>query len=108
MDDEMARELIRKKKWKELQKFDQLKKEQHRGVFQGWKEGDIEFAPTYKYSVELGNRYTGDKHAPFNPNTGEKRRTPAWFVHLNFKMKFIVFLVHLICNIYYDHYCTEH
>ncbi|XP_057539576.1 type IV inositol polyphosphate 5-phosphatase 6-like [Amaranthus tricolor] len=78
MDDEMARELIRKKKWKELQKFDQLKKEQHRGVFQGWKEGDIEFAPTYKYSVELGNRYTGDKHAPFNPNTGEKRRTPAW------------------------------
>ncbi|XP_021737879.1 type IV inositol polyphosphate 5-phosphatase 6-like [Chenopodium quinoa] len=78
MDDDKARELIRKKKWKELQKFDQLKKEQQRGVFQGWKEGDIEFAPTYKYSVELGNRYTGDKHAPFNPNTGEKRRTPAW------------------------------
>ncbi|XP_048494319.1 type IV inositol polyphosphate 5-phosphatase 6 [Beta vulgaris subsp. vulgaris] len=78
MDDEKARELIRKKKWKELQKFDQLKKELQRGVFQGWKEGDIEFAPTYKYSVELGNRYTGDKHSPFNPDKGEKRRTPAW------------------------------
>ncbi|XP_074304922.1 type I inositol polyphosphate 5-phosphatase 8-like [Silene latifolia] len=79
MEDNRARELIRQKKWKELQKFDQLKKEQqHRGVFQGWREGDIEFAPTYKYSVELGNRYTGDKHSPLLPNSAEKRRTPAW------------------------------
>ncbi|KAH9614637.1 hypothetical protein KSS87_011097 [Heliosperma pusillum] len=79
MEDNRARELIRQKKWKELQKFDQLKKEQqHGGVFQGWKEGDIEFAPTYKYSVELGNRYTGDKHSPLLPNSAEKRRTPAW------------------------------
>jgi len=80
MKDKLARELIRKKNWKELQMFDQLKKEQEQGgVFQGWKEGDIEFAPTYKYSVELGNHYTGDEHAPFAPNTGEKRRTPAWY-----------------------------
>lgn len=79
MDDNVARELIRKKQWKALQKFDQLKKEQQQaGVFQGWKEGDIEFAPTYKYSVELDNSYTGDKHTPSAPSTGEKRRTPAW------------------------------
>ncbi|XP_074288498.1 type I inositol polyphosphate 5-phosphatase 8-like [Silene latifolia] len=79
MEDDMARELIRKKKWKELQRFDQLKKEQqYGGVFEGWKEGDIEFAPTYKYSVELGNCYTGDKHAPVVPHSTEKRRTPAW------------------------------
>ncbi|KAL9247738.1 hypothetical protein vseg_021139 [Gypsophila vaccaria] len=79
MDDDRARELIRRKNWKELQKFDQLKKEQQLGgAFQGWKEGDIDFAPTYKYSVELGNCYTGDKHAPVVPNSAEKRRTPAW------------------------------
>ncbi|KAK9741977.1 hypothetical protein RND81_03G140800 [Saponaria officinalis] len=79
MEDDRARELIRQKNWKELQKFDQLKKEQQLGgVFQGWKEGDIDFAPTYKYSVELGNCYTGDKHAPIVPNSAEKRRTPAW------------------------------
>ncbi|KAJ8426603.1 hypothetical protein Cgig2_024960 [Carnegiea gigantea] len=82
MDDEKARELIRKKKWKRLQKFDQLKKEQQQGgVFQGWKEGDIDFAPTYKYSVELDNSYTGDKPISSIPNTGEKRRTPAWYSH---------------------------
>ncbi|KAK9682474.1 hypothetical protein RND81_10G076300 [Saponaria officinalis] len=79
MEDNRARELIRKKRWKELQKFDQLKKEQqYGGVFQGWREGDIEFAPTYKYSVELGNRYTGDKHSPLLSHSAEKRRTPAW------------------------------
>jgi len=82
MDDEKARELIRKKKWKKLQKFDQLKNEQQQGgVFHGWKEGDIDFAPTYKYSVELDNSYTGDKHNSSIPNTGEKRRTPAWYIH---------------------------
>lgn len=81
MDDKLARELIKKQSWNVLQKFDQLKKEQkYGGVFQGWKEGNIEFAPTYKYSVELDNSYTGDNHTSTAASSGEKRRTPAWYL----------------------------
>ena len=41
-------------------------------VFHGWKEGVIDFPPTYKYEVS-SDRYVGE-----NPKEGEKRRTPAW------------------------------
>lgn len=71
----MARMLINTKDWKALQAFDQLRKEQnHGGVFEGWKEGNIGFAPTYKYSTFNCNRYSGGLHA----KSGEKQRTPAW------------------------------
>ncbi|KAG9456717.1 hypothetical protein H6P81_001225 [Aristolochia fimbriata] len=77
LEDSPARQLIRKNDWKALQEFDQLKKEQNDGVFRGWREGDIEFAPTYKYSNSNSNRYSGgvpNKH-------WEKQRTPAWCMH---------------------------
>ncbi|XP_057786125.1 type IV inositol polyphosphate 5-phosphatase 7-like [Salvia miltiorrhiza] len=75
LEDNLARELIKEQNWRSLQQFDQLRRELERGgVFQGWKEGDIEFAPTYKYSSYNCNRYSGG----IPSRAGEKQRTPAW------------------------------
>ncbi|XP_017232587.1 type IV inositol polyphosphate 5-phosphatase 7 isoform X1 [Daucus carota subsp. sativus] len=75
LEDNLARQLIEEKNWTALQEFDQLKKElEEGGVFEGWKEGNIEFAPTYKYSTFNCNRYSGG----FPGKAGEKQRTPAW------------------------------
>ncbi|GLU11190.1 hypothetical protein SLE2022_279500 [Rubroshorea leprosula] len=75
LEDTLARHLINQQDWKALQQFDQLRKEQEDGgVFQGWKEGNIEFAPTYKYSSSNCNHYSGG----FPSRSGEKQRTPAW------------------------------
>ncbi|KAJ4707549.1 Type I inositol polyphosphate 5-phosphatase [Melia azedarach] len=74
LEDNLARHLIKKQDWRALQEFDQLRREQEGGVFQGWKEGNIEFPPTYKYSSLNCNRYSGG--AP--SRSGEKQRTPAW------------------------------
>ncbi|KAF8010922.1 hypothetical protein BT93_J1530 [Corymbia citriodora subsp. variegata] len=74
LENDLPRELIGKQDWRALQQFDQLRKEQEDGVFQGWKEGNIEFAPTYKYSSLNGNRYSGGLPSIFR----EKQRTPAW------------------------------
>lgn len=77
LEDSFARQLIKKQDWEALQEFDQLRKEQEAGgVFQGWREGNIEFAPTYKYSSSNCNRYSG---GPLR-RTGEKQRTPAWYL----------------------------
>lgn len=76
VDDNLARQLIKKQEWRALQEFDQLERElQDGGVFQGWKEGNIKFAPTYKYSSSNCNRYSGG--LPIR--AGEKQRTPAWY-----------------------------
>ncbi|XP_057463840.1 type IV inositol polyphosphate 5-phosphatase 6-like isoform X2 [Actinidia eriantha] len=74
LDDNLARQLIKKQDWRALQEFDQLKRELDDGVFQGWKEGNIEFAPTYKYSSSNCNRYSGGLPS----KAGEKQRIPAW------------------------------
>ncbi|GAB4827787.1 hypothetical protein Ancab_034673 [Ancistrocladus abbreviatus] len=75
LEDNLARDLILKRNWTELQKFDQLRRERELGgVFQGWKEGNIEFAPTYKYVLSNSNRYSGS----IPTKSGEKQRTPAW------------------------------
>uniref|UniRef100_A0A5B7A8I1 Putative DNAse I-like superfamily protein isoform 1 n=1 Tax=Davidia involucrata TaxID=16924 RepID=A0A5B7A8I1_DAVIN len=75
LEDNLARQLIKKQDWRALQEFDQLRRElEDGGVFQGWKEGNIEFAPTYKYSSSNCNRYSGG--LPIR--AGEKQRTPAW------------------------------
>ncbi|XP_077237913.1 type I inositol polyphosphate 5-phosphatase 8-like isoform X2 [Tasmannia lanceolata] len=75
LEDCLARKLIKQRDWKALQEFDQLKNEKDDGgVFQEWREGDIEFAPTYKYSTANCNRYSGSLPS----RTGEKQRTPAW------------------------------
>ena len=46
-------------------------------VFNGWSEGKISFAPTYKYSQN------SDSYAGENVKSKKKRRTPAWFVRLD-------------------------
>ncbi|PIN07766.1 Inositol polyphosphate 5-phosphatase [Handroanthus impetiginosus] len=73
MLDAEVRKLVEKKQWSELLNNDQLCKELRNGhVFDGWKEGIINFAPTYKYDIN-SDRYVGE-----NPREGEKKRSPAW------------------------------
>ncbi|KAM7278759.1 hypothetical protein ACFE04_005893 [Oxalis oulophora] len=74
LGDNDARHLIKKEDWRALREFDQLRKEQEDGVFQGWREENIDFAPTYKYSKSNSNRYSG----ALPSRSGEKQRTPAW------------------------------
>ena len=51
----------------------QLHKELCSGhVFDGWKEGLIDFPPTYKYEMD-SDRYVGEIR-----REGEKKRSPAW------------------------------
>lgn len=60
-----------------LSRLLQLRIEQKAGrVFQGWEEGDIYFAPTYKYITN------SDTYAYQTSSPKEKRRTPAWLVNL--------------------------
>ncbi|CAL0331736.1 unnamed protein product [Lupinus luteus] len=73
MLDVEVRKLVALKKWDALMKSDQLCKEMRPGhVFDGWKEGFINFPPTYKYEFN-SDRYVGE-----NPKEGEKKRSPAW------------------------------
>ncbi|KAL2322924.1 hypothetical protein Fmac_027303 [Flemingia macrophylla] len=73
MMDGEVRKLVALKKWDELMNYDQLSNELRRGhVFDGWKEGLINFPPTYKYE------FNSDKYNGENPKEGEKKRSPAW------------------------------
>ncbi|KAK4747404.1 hypothetical protein SAY87_013990 [Trapa incisa] len=73
MVDSDLRKLVARKQWNELLNYDQLSKEvQAGGVFEGWKEGTINFAPTYKYEFN-SDRYVGEV-----PREGDKKRSPAW------------------------------
>ncbi|XVE60885.1 hypothetical protein DITRI_Ditri05aG0163100 [Diplodiscus trichospermus] len=66
-----ARDLISKKEWSKLIERDQLVRELRKGcTFDGWSEGTINFAPTYKYELNSLKYYGED------PKVG--RRTPAW------------------------------
>ncbi|XP_011074107.1 type IV inositol polyphosphate 5-phosphatase 3 [Sesamum indicum] len=68
---EQTRELISKKEWSKLVERDQLIKELKKGrTFEGWSEGSLSFAPTYKYELNSESYYGED------PKAG--RRTPAW------------------------------
>ncbi|XP_009592677.1 type I inositol polyphosphate 5-phosphatase 2-like isoform X2 [Nicotiana tabacum] len=73
MLDAEVRKLVARKQWDELLNYDELAKELRGGrVFAGWKEGVINFAPTYKYEINT-DRYVGE-----TPREGEKKRSPAW------------------------------
>nr|KYP70795.1 Type I inositol-1,4,5-trisphosphate 5-phosphatase CVP2 [Cajanus cajan] len=64
-------ELLKKNNWQALLEKDQLRIEQRAGrVFKGWNEGNIYFAPTYKYLTN-SDHYVAQ-------SSKEKRRTPAW------------------------------
>lgn len=68
-----ARLLLEDNNWESLLEKDQLNTEREAGrVFNGWKEGKILFAPTYKYSQN------SDSYAGENTKSKRKRRTPAW------------------------------
>ncbi|KAK3016774.1 hypothetical protein RJ639_006447, partial [Escallonia herrerae] len=73
MLDTEVRKLVARKQWDQLLNGDQLCKELRSGhVFDGWKEGPINFPPTYKYEIN-SDRFVGE-----NPKEGEKKRSPAW------------------------------
>ncbi|CAN6362125.1 unnamed protein product [Urochloa humidicola] len=67
-----AKKLVEANDWSTLFEKDQLKTERESGVFRGWNEGKIFFAPTYKYS------WNSDNYAGENVTSKKKRRTPAW------------------------------
>lgn len=70
-----TRSLVDEGDWNALLKSDQLSMELNDGqVFEGWNEGSIKFAPTYKYFPD------SDTYYGFPPpaRKGEKRRAPAW------------------------------
>ncbi|PWA42100.1 DNAse I-like superfamily protein [Artemisia annua] len=68
---EKTRDLISKNDWSRLLEVDQLIRELRKGrAFDGWSEGVLDFAPTYKYEQNSGKYYGED------PKVG--RRTPAW------------------------------
>ncbi|XP_062114621.1 type IV inositol polyphosphate 5-phosphatase 9 [Humulus lupulus] len=69
-----TRLLVDKGNWSALLENDQLRRELMDGqVFEGWHEGAIKFAPTYKYCVN-SDAYFGI----VNGTKGEKKRAPAW------------------------------
>ncbi|KAK2410201.1 type IV inositol polyphosphate 5-phosphatase [Trifolium repens] len=73
MSDGEVRKLVDLKKWDKLMSHDQLSNELCNGhVFEGWKEGLINFPPTYKY------KFNSDKYSGENTQEGEKKRSPAW------------------------------
>jgi len=67
-----AKKLVEANDWGTLFEKDQLKTEKESGVFRGWNEGKILFAPTYKYS------WNSDNYAGEDVTSKKKRRTPAW------------------------------
>ncbi|KZV35277.1 hypothetical protein F511_42214 [Dorcoceras hygrometricum] len=76
-------DLLEKKNWQALLLKDQLRIEQRAGrVFEGWEEGEISFAPTYKYFPD------SDQYVNYQTSTPkEKRRTPAWCDRILWKGK---------------------
>ncbi|KAL0333305.1 UNVERIFIED_CONTAM: Type I inositol polyphosphate 5-phosphatase 8 [Sesamum angustifolium] len=69
-------ELVERHDWQALLEKDQLRIEQKDGgVLEGWEEGEIYFAPTYKY-ITNSDLYVVQASIP-----KDKRRTPAWSVH---------------------------
>jgi endonuclease/exonuclease/phosphatase family metal-dependent hydrolase len=76
-----ATKLVEAGDWAALFEKDQLKTEREGGVFRGWSEGIISFAPTYKYSWNSDSYAGGDDgDGGGGPASKKKtkRRTPAW------------------------------
>ncbi|KAJ6916923.1 type I inositol polyphosphate 5-phosphatase 5-like [Populus alba x Populus x berolinensis] len=70
---EETKVLLEDEDWDTLLEKDQLNMEREAGrVFEGFKEGRISFAPTYKYTQN------SDSYAGENVKSKKKRRTPAW------------------------------
>ncbi|CAN4087574.1 unnamed protein product [Withania somnifera] len=71
-----TRLLVEKGEWNALLENDQLRMELMDGqVFEGWQEGTIKFAPTYKYYPNSSDYYG---RLDVMMKRGEKKRSPAW------------------------------
>ncbi|KAL0322846.1 UNVERIFIED_CONTAM: Type IV inositol polyphosphate 5-phosphatase 3 [Sesamum angustifolium] len=57
---EQTRELISRKEWSKLVERDQLKELKKGRTFDGWSEGILSFAPTYKYELNSESYYGED------------------------------------------------
>ncbi|GFZ20576.1 DNAse I-like superfamily protein [Actinidia rufa] len=67
-------ELLKKNDWQALLEKDQLLIERKTGrVFEGWEEGKIYFAPTYKYLINSDHYVVAQIF-----QSKEKQRNPAW------------------------------
>lgn len=74
LPDATTQYLVEKQKWNLLLEYDQLKVELMEGhVFEGWHEGVINFAPSYKYYKNSELYFGCDEKRKHN-----KRRAPAW------------------------------
>ena len=76
-----AKKLVEAGDWAALFEKDQLKTEREGGVFRGWSEGVISFAPTYKYSWNSDSYAGGDDDGGGGGAASKKkskRRPPAW------------------------------
>ncbi|OEL13032.1 Type IV inositol polyphosphate 5-phosphatase 9 [Dichanthelium oligosanthes] len=78
MDDADARQLVRARKWSMLLENDELLLELSKGrQFDGWREGHVTFAPTYKYHRNSDQFYwCADGGA--NAGHQKQHRAPAW------------------------------
>ncbi|XP_010554268.1 PREDICTED: type IV inositol polyphosphate 5-phosphatase 9-like isoform X2 [Tarenaya hassleriana] len=74
LPEEKTRLLVEKQEWNILIENDQLRMEIMNGeTLQGWKEGNVKFAPTYKY-IPNSDIYYGC----IKQRKEEKKRAPAW------------------------------
>ncbi|CAN0902185.1 Type IV inositol polyphosphate 5-phosphatase 9 [Linum grandiflorum] len=74
-----TRFLVQKEEWNVLLEKDQLKAELRKGrVFDGWNEGSIQFAPTYKYCPNSEVYHGLDSFSPYCHPRPSKGRAPAW------------------------------
>uniref|UniRef100_A0A0A9DQL5 Inositol polyphosphate-related phosphatase domain-containing protein n=1 Tax=Arundo donax TaxID=35708 RepID=A0A0A9DQL5_ARUDO len=79
MDDGEARELVKAKKWRMLLENDELLLELSKGrQFDGWHEGLVAFAPTYKYQPNSDRFYWCAGGADTGREKQHRHRAPAW------------------------------
>lgn len=73
-----VKSLVNQSDWGKLLEFDQLKVQMNqKKVFQNYKEGEVQFPPTYKYDVNSDDY-----------DTSEKSRIPAWTDRILFKKNY--------------------
>ncbi|KAJ8048138.1 Synaptojanin-1 [Holothuria leucospilota] len=83
LENELVKELILQKNYDDLKEFDQLLTAKQEGeIFEDFNEGNIRFAPTYKYD------FFSDDY-----DTSEKNRTPAWTDRVLWRRKFPDYLM---------------
>ncbi|XP_020582888.1 type IV inositol polyphosphate 5-phosphatase 9-like [Phalaenopsis equestris] len=73
MPEDETRHLVLQKEWNVLLENDQLKVEIEDGAFKGWREGAINFSPTYKYHSNSDEYY-----GSLQGIKCKKKRAPAW------------------------------